>query len=727
MTAIGPESGSSARLLDATIGDDADVLAKLRSDPTIEFVDSWATQHGALLRLSPALPTEIVEERPRYAYYPWRRAVAKVLGPQSYRRLRLDRNRNLITADEQDRLGQLRVGVVGLSSGHVVAHTLAMEGLCGELRLADFDDLELSNLNRIPAGVFDLGLNKTAVAARRIAELDPYLTVRTAPAGVTAATIDDFLSGLDVVVEECDSLDVKVDVRRAARKRRLPVLMATSDRGLVDVERFDLEPDRPIFHGLLGDVDPDSLTSLSTRDKVPYVLRLIEVGGLSARAAASLLEVGHAISTWPQLAADVTLGAGAVAEAVRRIGLGEPLSSGRIRLDVGAALDRIETPTDDSAMAADESADQSTHDDDSAADLSAAVLAAAVRAPSGGNVQPWRIDGSGAEVVIRLAPEHSTTMDVGLRASAVALGAAVYNARVAAAARGALGQVAYEESGDATPLTARIRFVDGRDEALAASYGAMLRRETNRRHGTGAPLTREVRDTLIGTAQREGARLRLISSRSDIDEVADIFSAADRIRFLTARLHEEMISELRWPGDEDPDAGIDVRSLELGNRGELALQILRRPEVMAELSSWDGGGALGDDTVEGLAASSAVAVVCGRGRTLADYARGGSAVEATWIVAQRLGLAVQPISPPFLYATNFQELQGVSPLHAAGLEDLQARFRKVTDVGNDPEESLVLVLRLSVAEPATVRSRRRAVNIDGAPATLVECPPNIRP
>ncbi|MDP9165234.1 MAG: Rv1355c family protein, partial [Actinomycetota bacterium] len=341
MTAIGPGSGSSARLLDATIGDDADVLARLRSDPTIEFVDSWATQHGALLRLSPALPTQIVDEPPRYAYYPWRRAVAKILGPQSYRRLRLDRNRNLITAHEQDRLGQLRIGVVGLSSGHVVAHTLAMEGLCGELRLADFDDLELSNLNRIPAGVFDLGLNKTAVAARRIAELDPYLTVRTAPAGVTAATVDDFLSGLDVVVEECDSLDVKVDVRRAARKRRLPVLMATSDRGLVDVERFDLEPDRPIFHGLLGDVDPGSLASLSTRDKVPYVLRLIEVGGLSARAAASLLEVGHAISTWPQLAADVTLGAGAVAEAVRRIGLGEPLSSGRIRLDVGAALDRI--------------------------------------------------------------------------------------------------------------------------------------------------------------------------------------------------------------------------------------------------------------------------------------------------------------------------------------------------------------------------------------------------
>ena len=39
-------------------------------------------------------------------------------------------------------------------------------------RLADFDRVELSNLNRIPATVFDLGINKAVATARRIAELD---------------------------------------------------------------------------------------------------------------------------------------------------------------------------------------------------------------------------------------------------------------------------------------------------------------------------------------------------------------------------------------------------------------------------------------------------------------------------------------------------------------------------------------------------------------------------
>ena len=110
--------------------------------------------------------------------------------------------------------------MAGLSVGHVIAHTLAAQGLCGALRLADFDGLELSNLNRVPATLFDIGVNKAMVTARRIAELDPYLPVEVLDAGLTHDTVDEFLDGLDIVVEECDSLDMKALVREAAKARR---------------------------------------------------------------------------------------------------------------------------------------------------------------------------------------------------------------------------------------------------------------------------------------------------------------------------------------------------------------------------------------------------------------------------------------------------------------------------------------------------------------------------
>ena len=59
--------------------------------------------------------------------------------------------------------------------------TLAHEGIGGELRLADFDVLDLSNLNRVAGGVADVGVSKVVLAAREVAELDPYVRVVAFP------------------------------------------------------------------------------------------------------------------------------------------------------------------------------------------------------------------------------------------------------------------------------------------------------------------------------------------------------------------------------------------------------------------------------------------------------------------------------------------------------------------------------------------------------------------
>ena len=314
----------------------------------------------------------------------------------------------------------------------------------------------LSNLNRVPATVFDIGLNKAEAAARRIAELDPYLTVRIMDAGLTLETVDEFLDGLNVVVEECDSLDMKAIVRERARARGIPVLMASSDRGLVDVERFDLDPQRPIMHGLLGDIDPASLSRMTSREKIPHMLRLLEAQQLSPRGAASLLEIDRTLSTWPQVSGDVAVGAPVIAEAVRRIGLGEHLPSGRIRLDISGALDGLAEPE----LPGGHAPPTVDYADPALPGVAGGIAAAAMRAPSGGNAQPWRIEAGSDAITIRLAPEYTSTMDVGYRGSAVALGAALFNAKVAAAAHQVLGPVSLTEDSERTgdvPLEATLQ------------------------------------------------------------------------------------------------------------------------------------------------------------------------------------------------------------------------------------------------------------------------------
>lgn len=690
---------------------DNERLAKLRADPRIDFIDNARHEQPALQRLRPMPPAEVTTESIRWVYYPWRRTVVSVPGPRAFRLLRLDRNRHLITAGELERLGRLRIGIVGLSSGHPIAYTLAAQGLCGELRLADFDDLELSNLNRVPATVFDLGVNKAVVCARRIAELDPYLAVTVERAGITAETVGGFLDGLDIVIEECDSLDTKVLVREAARARRLPVLMATSDRGLLDVERFDVEPSRPLMHGLLGEVDTARLANLSNKDKLPCALRMTDATRVSPRMAASLVEVGKTLSTWPQLASEVALNVSVVAEAVRRIGLRENLPSGRVRVDTAAILDTLDEPV---VVPIDPPSIDEPPEPREPAGTADIVAAAANRAPSGGNAQPWHIEVRDGAVGIRLAPEHTSTMDVRYRASAVALGAATFNARVAAAAHGMIGEVAFQPGDEASPLSAVVRLAAGDDPDLAAMYDGMLRRETNRRRGDDVPIPASNLELLGAAARKEGAALHILSAPAELDSVATTLAAADRIRYLTPRLHAEMFAELRSPGDPAPESGIDIRSLELDPADLVMLDILRRSEVMANLAAWDAGTALGDDTYERVTASAAVGVISVPGQSLTDYARGGSAAESVWITAQQHGLAVQPVSPAFLYAQDDEDLHELSPAFAGDLRDLQYTFRKLANT--EAGESQVLVFRFSRAPRPSVKSRRRRLHRTSSPS-----------
>ncbi|OBJ17001.1 Rv1355c family protein [Mycobacterium colombiense] len=690
----------TAQLLDATEAQGELALRRLHADPSVEFIDRLDAQTANLRSLRPTPHPELLTEPGRWAYYPWRRAVVAVLGPRGYRAVRLDRNRNNITPAEQDRLGALRIGVAGLSVGHVIAHTLAAQGLCGRLRLADFDHLELSNLNRVPATVFDLGVNKACVAARRIAELDPYLPVEVFDAGLTFDTVDAFLDGLDIVIEECDSLDMKAVLREGARARRIPVLMATSDRGLIDVERFDQQPQRPILHGLLGDLDIGLLPGMSSREKVPHILRHLEAERLSPRTAASLLEIDRTVSTWPQVASDVVLGASALAEGVRRIGLGEELRSGRTRIDIGWALDQLDDPD----MAGHHPTPVDDPEPPELPGIAGIIAAAAIRAPSGGNVQPWYVQAGATEITIDVAAQHTSTMDVGFRGSAVAVGAALLNARIAAAAHHVLGPVSLTENGNGSPLRATLKLSDGTDPDLADLYQPMLERVTNRHHGSPRPIGATTIEALRAAAKREGAQLHLITDRDDIAHAATILAASDRARYLTPQLHKEMVSELRWPGDADPDTGIDVRSLEL-DTGDLAmLDILRRTDVMTHLAQWNAGSALGEDARDRILASSALAAVSVPGEDLRDYAMGGAAVELIWIIAQQQGLSVQPVSPVFLYAHNQTEFGELSTQFANELTQLQRDFRGLAGIPS--EHSAVLVLRFTAGPPASVASRR---------------------
>jgi molybdopterin/thiamine biosynthesis adenylyltransferase len=268
-----------------------------------------------------------------WCYYPWSKKLIHLLPETDFITVRTNRNLLKITPEEQALLREKKVGIIGLSVGQSVALTLVMERICGCIKLADFDELDLSNLNRLRSGIHNIGIKKTIIAAREIAEIDPYINVEIYSEGVKDENMESFFNDLDLLVEVCDSIDIKIKSRLKARQMKIPVVMDTNDRGMIDIERFDLEPNRAILHGLVTEKELDNINNLEADQKLSLVKKIVAFENTSDRLKKSMNEIGKTISTWPQLASSVMIGAGSCADCCRRIFLNQHTNSGRYYID----------------------------------------------------------------------------------------------------------------------------------------------------------------------------------------------------------------------------------------------------------------------------------------------------------------------------------------------------------------------------------------------------------
>lgn len=340
-----------AQLLSYSITSEASTIEKYWNDDSTEKIDTINLQLREFIKINnvgKAINKDFIEEQITsilgnqpieqygiWAYYSWSKKFVHLLPKEAFIAVRTNRNKLKITEEEQQLLSTKKVGIIGLSVGQSVALTMAMERVCGELRIADFDTLDLSNLNRLRAGVHQLGIPKVIIAAQEIAEIDPYLNVTIFAEGITDENLDTFLgegdSKLDVLVEVCDGLDIKINARKAARSKQIPVVMDTNDRGMIDIERFDLEPVRKLLHGY---IDEDAvLLNLTNEQRIQFLMKMVSFENISERLKQSIPEMGKSIVAFPQLASSVMLGGSLATDVCRKILLGQSLPSGRFYID----------------------------------------------------------------------------------------------------------------------------------------------------------------------------------------------------------------------------------------------------------------------------------------------------------------------------------------------------------------------------------------------------------
>lgn len=282
-------------------------------------------------------------ERVRYAeapgeawiFYPWSKQLLHCVGGSALFALRTNRNKLLIDDDEQKQLHNAGIGIAGMSVGAGIATGFAYSGMSNRLKIADFDVLDTSNLNRLKESLLAVGRPKAELCAQHIYELDPFSEIEIYGEGLNDDNIHTFFTDpkLDLVFDEIDDFKMKVTLRLQAKKHRVPLVMFTSlgDNILIDVERYDSDKDLEPFHGLIPNLASEiaEKNEITEEDIKRYSVQLVGAEYIPTRALASVLEIGHKLAGRPQLYSTIAVDGGLAAYVARKILLDGLIDSGR--------------------------------------------------------------------------------------------------------------------------------------------------------------------------------------------------------------------------------------------------------------------------------------------------------------------------------------------------------------------------------------------------------------
>lgn len=263
-----------------------------------------------------------------YIYFPWLNTLVKTVTADDYYRLKTNRNQDLITTEEQKKLRDYKVAVLGMSVGSNIAFVLAQAGISNHIILADFDELDTTNLNRILAGVHEVGTNKTIVAARRIYEDNPFAEVITLPEGINENNLEELIKAgkVNCIVEEIDDIPFKIHSRLLAMKYKIPVVMVTDngDGIVLHVERYDLGHDK-IWGKSHSYYEEKIAGGLLSKEQAGGIIMHDIVGGVhkvDPKMIASVKRVlARELVSWSQLGSAAILGAVVATYTIKKIAL----------------------------------------------------------------------------------------------------------------------------------------------------------------------------------------------------------------------------------------------------------------------------------------------------------------------------------------------------------------------------------------------------------------------
>ncbi len=217
-----------------------------------------------------------------------------------------------VDLDGQEKLLAARVLVIGLGGlGSPVAMYLAAAGV-GHLMLADFDSVDLSNLQRQIAHTTDrIGQSKVESAAQTLRALNPDVQITCINQILDVESLKTQIAQVELVVDCCDNFNTRFAVNAACVAAKIPLVSGAAIRLEGQIAVFDnRHAECPCYRCLYDDESEENTTCVANGVLSPLVgvigsMQALEaiklIVGFGKTLAGKLLIFDARYSQWREL------------------------------------------------------------------------------------------------------------------------------------------------------------------------------------------------------------------------------------------------------------------------------------------------------------------------------------------------------------------------------------------------------------------------------------------
>lgn len=607
-----------------------------------------------------------------------------ILSAETYLNEAFNRNIGIFSKNEQKKLFDAKIAIPGMGGvGGVHLLTMLRTGI-GNFHISDFDHYEPVNINRqVGASVSSFGRSKLEVMTEQALSINPFVQVNSFPEGICENNLDQFLDGVDVVL---DSLDFfAFDIRRAlfnrAREKGIYVITAGPlgfSSALLVFSPYDGTGFDEYFDIHKG-MTPEEKYLAFAMGLAPKAIQFKYMDTskvcLESRKGPSLNIACQLCSAMAGTeAVKIILGRGKLKPVPFYIqfdpyththvckklrgGNRNPFQKTKsfivknmLKKNKGLEIqDKPNLPirNSDNPTLSEEELDY--------------LLRSGIQAPSGDNAQPWKFKQHGNKITIMLNPDADDSFfnfqDI---ASAISCGAVIENITLAASCLGLKTRVipflknSNRHGGGMADLFFERTGCMG--DPLAAHIWS---RKTNRKLFKSKTMSDTVLSYLRHAAMEiPGIDIHFITDSSDLKRLAKLVYRADSIRTEHMGLHRHLMDMIRFSVSEAnlTRNGFYIKNLEAGPAGELFLKLTRKWAVMKWANRLGLGKMVALNAYNGILHSSGAALITCSGMDMEDFVRGGRALERFWLALTRMGYQVQPMTAITLFFLR-QHIEG---------------------------------------------------------------------